>query len=189
MILLDTSYSTCPFTQLYLNLINKILENRFQEDLFSIATFSDILRFIYIRDFVSVPLTQQDLVCRGPTALYDSLGAFLKRIENFEEKIRANTEKHTVIVITDGHDTVSQFVREHDIETQIHLLRNQGWEFIFLGIHEQSISVGERLGFTHRILYEQTPRSFEAVSHRIIGFLETRDPFRDLDLRFGNMSI
>ena len=189
MILLDTSGSTARYIGLYLTLVNRVLEKRFEKDLFSIATFSDALRFIHVRSFVREPLRPEDISSKGSTALYDNLGVFLRKLQNFEEKLEITSGKRTVIVITDGLDTNSQFLRVHDVETQVKLLRDRGWEFLFLGVCPISMGTAGELGFPHRILYEQTPQSLEAVTDRILKFLETFDPVADLDLRFGNMSI
>ncbi|MBR2828835.1 MAG: VWA domain-containing protein [Bacilli bacterium] len=106
----------------------------------STILFSDKAEYLYEKKNVSsvLPLTKEDYVVGGCTALLDAVGLGIQRMEEFQK------EKVLFIIITDGYENASI---EYKKDTIKNLIKNHSnWEFIYIGADIDSYSTGGDLG-------------------------------------------
>lgn len=88
------------------------------------------------------PMTEEDYVAGGCTALLDAVGSTIHRIGTVHKYARPeDVPAHTlVVIITDGEENSSRF---YDYEDVRHMVEREklkyGWEFIFLGANMNAI--------------------------------------------------
>jgi uncharacterized protein with von Willebrand factor type A (vWA) domain len=112
---------------------------------FSIATFASTTKWVVSEtsvDFVE-PLTLADYQASGPTALYDTIGASIKKMENMEV-----LPVHPVIVVfTDGEDSCSTNYDAAKLKPMIEARRKLGWRFIAFVVGQEAVAATEAAGF------------------------------------------
>ena len=133
-----------------------------------------------IHDRVSVqnikPMTDEDYMVRGCTALLDAIGGAIHHIGNVHKYARAeDVPEHTMFVITtDGMENAS---RQYDSEKVKKMIERQkekyGWEFLFLGANIDAIETARHFGISEdrAVNYhsdsEGTQLNYEVVSEAI----------------------
>ena len=108
-----------------------------------------------IHDRVSVqnikPMTDEDYMVRGCTALLDAIGGAIHHIGNVHKYARAeDVPEHTRFVITtDGMENAS---RRYDSEKVKKMIERQkvkyGWEFLFLGANIDAVETARHFGIS-----------------------------------------
>lgn len=81
------------------------------------------------------PMTEEDYVAGGCTALLDALGNTIHRIGTVHKYARAeDVPVHTlVVIITDGKENASRYYDCEDVRHMVEREKSKyGWEFIFL---------------------------------------------------------
>lgn len=82
----------------------------------------------------------------GTTNLRDTIGeridALEKRLENWTQK-----PKVLIVVMTDGGDNASRAYTETQISSKLKIKNTDGWTFVYLGIDQNALDIGSRLGF------------------------------------------
>ncbi len=95
------------------------------------------------------PLTPEDYVVGGGTALLDAIGAAINKIckaqKNTAEPYRA--EKVLFVIITDGEENSSRIYSSKKVKEQIEYQKSKyGWEFVFLGANIDAVETAEKFG-------------------------------------------
>jgi len=107
--------------------------------LVSTVLFSDNYYYLHKRENIKNinKLTNRDYYVGGCTALYDALGNTI----NYFKKV--NTDKVLFIIITDGYENASLEFNKSKITK---LIKNSGFEFIYIGADIDSYSAGSDIG-------------------------------------------
>ena len=107
--------------------------------LVSTILFSDNYYYLHKRENIKniKHLTNRDYYVGGCTALYDALGNTI----NYFKKV--NTDKVLFIIITDGYENASLEFNKSKITK---LIKNSGFEFIYIGADIDSYSAGSDIG-------------------------------------------
>ncbi len=95
------------------------------------------------------PMTEEDYVTGGCTALLDAVGSTIHRIGTVHKYARPeDVPAHTMmVIITDGEENASQYYDYKDVQKMVEKEKSKyGWEFIFLGANMDAIQVAGKLG-------------------------------------------
>ncbi|MGN1094422.1 MAG: hypothetical protein ACI4SC_05525 [Candidatus Neoclostridium sp.] len=124
------------------------------------------------------PMTSDDYVVGGCTALMDALGAAICRIGKVRKYARAeDVPEHTIFVITtDGMENASVYYTAEQIKAKIkRQTEKYGWEFVFLAANIDAAVAAENIGIRKERAanYRHTPegvgKSFCVMSDVITG--------------------
>lgn len=120
------------------------------EVLVTTVLFDDTYTLLHDRKDIHTvsPLSPRDYRIGGTTALYDAIGITLHHIEN---KYRENGKKdgHVIVVITtDGMENASKEYSAFAIRSMIDRLKENGFEFIFLGANMDAAEVAKDFGIS-----------------------------------------
>ena len=140
--ILDKSGSMSGSEEHTISSFNEYLEknkNNKYTTLVSTVLFSDNYEYLYKRENIRdiKKLTNDDYYVGGCTALYDALGSTI----NYFKK--ANTDKVLFIIITDGYENASS---EYNKDKITKLIKNSGFEFIYVGADIDSYAAGSSIG-------------------------------------------
>ena len=95
------------------------------------------------------PMTEEDYVAGGCTALLDAIGGAIHHIGNIHKYARSeDVPQHTLFVITtDGMENASRLYDSREVKDMIQRQKKQhGWEFLFLGANIDAVTTADRLG-------------------------------------------
>jgi hypothetical protein len=87
-------------------------------------------------------LTRDIYEPRNSTALLDSMGKLLNRVEGN----RRPGERNIVVIITDGEENASHEYSRSQVFELVSKLRSEGVEFIFMGANQDAIKEGNKYG-------------------------------------------
>jgi len=112
------------------------------------------------------PFNNETYVPRGTTALLDAIGKGISTLK--ERKVK---DKVIVAVLTDGRENASKEYRKSDILSMISEQRKDNWEFIFLGVGEESIRDAQSIGFMgiDTMTFEPTSRGIKSGYKKMSG--------------------
>lgn len=117
------------------------------------------------------PLQTANYEVGGLTALYDAIGAGIKKIENVLQY--AGDRKVIFVISTDGEENASEKYTLHQIKKSIQMKRELGWEFLFLGANIDAIQAANTMGIPEERAVEYiadsigTEKNFYAMSEAI----------------------
>ena len=97
------------------------------------------------------PLTANDYLPGGSTALLDALGDTIHKIIDVQKSQSAEhrAEKVIFVIITDGQENSSRRFSAPEIKSLITSQQSEfGWEFIFLGANIDAVSTAARYGIS-----------------------------------------
>lgn len=97
------------------------------------------------------PMTEQDYVVGGCTALLDAIGGAIHHIGNIHKYAREeDVPEHTMFVImTDGMENASHCYSSRKVKYMIEREKEKyGWEFLFLGANIDAIETADRFGIS-----------------------------------------
>lgn len=141
--ILDQSGSMSGSEENTISSFNEYLEREKKnsyETRVSTILFSDTIHYLY--EGVDVhevsPLTKEDYVTSGCTALYDALGDGMKKMDSYRN------DKVLFIIITDGYENASREYKKDTIKKMIQHYSN--WEFIYIGADIDSFVAGGDIG-------------------------------------------
>lgn len=95
------------------------------------------------------PLTEDDYVTEGGTALLDAIGGAIHHIGNIHKYARAeDVPEHTIFIITtDGEENASQNYSSKKIKEMIKRQEEKyGWEFLFVAANIDAVETAESIG-------------------------------------------
>ena len=133
---------------------NSMIEKQKKEDgeaLVSTVLFDHLTEVIMDRVPIQdvKPLTEDDYIPRGTTALIDALGGAIHHIGNVHKYARdEDRPEHTLFVITtDGMENASHYYSSDDVKRMIKRQTDRyGWEFLFLGANIDAVETARRYG-------------------------------------------
>ena len=121
------------------------------ECLVSCVLFDNEQKVIYDRVPISevCPMTDNDYVLGGCTALVDALGLAVKHIGNIHKYAREeDIPEHTVFVITtDGMENASRIYSSEKVKKMVSKkTEKNGWEFLYLAANIDAVETGAAIG-------------------------------------------
>ena len=139
------------------DVVTTVLFNHFEDTLYSRLPIKLVPPLKYVAD--------------GGTALYDTLCNVIgntRRLQNYD---RECPEKTMVVIMTDGYDESSQYRKEKDVRDLITDCRKKGWEFIFLGVMNNTKKVASDLGIdpnnAERYCIDGISYNFESIERAL----------------------
>ena len=102
---------------------------------------------INIRDIR--PMTEEDYMVRGCTALLDAIGGAIHHIGNVHKYARNEDvpEKTVFVIITDGMENASKHYTADRVKQMIERQKTKyGWEFLFLGANIDAVETAKHFG-------------------------------------------
>lgn len=152
--ILDKSGSMAGMENDTIGGFNSMIEKQKGEDgqvLVSTVMFSNASEVIH--DRVSLdeikPLTRNDYVTGGMTALLDAIGGAIHHIGNIHKYARnEDVPEHTIFIITtDGMENASRNYSSDKIKAMIKRQEEKyGWEFLFVAANIDAVETAERIG-------------------------------------------
>ena len=97
------------------------------------------------------PLTEEDYVTRGSTALFDAVGSAIHHIGTIHKYARPeDVPAHTLFLITtDGMENASRRYNAEGIKEMIERQKSRyGWEFLFIGANVDAILTARSMGIS-----------------------------------------
>lgn len=185
--IIDRSSSVQPYALAYLETIDSIVQaqkNTNPKTLLTCALFNESIHYVC----VNVPLSNlnqlmniNDLKPCGMTAFYDNVSAIIRKLMGFFSLNRQKAP--TVIILTDGDDTCSKIVSLKQTALQISMAKAKGWQFIYLGITENSVRIGRELGCNTCILYTCSENGFAKIPATVAKLLDKKQiPDTNIDI-------
>ncbi len=122
------------------------------------------------------PMTREDYIARGCTALLDAIGDAIHHIGNIHKYAREeDVPEHTLFVITtDGMENASRRYDSDKVKKMIeHEKEKYGWEFLFLGANIDAVETAKRFGINedravnYHSDHEGTQLNYEVLSEAI----------------------
>ena len=94
------------------------------------------------------PLTKDDWIPRGTTALYDAIGKTIMTVKERHKKMKKKDRPKVIVcIVTDGMENDS---KEYNNKTIMNLINKQKekkkWGFIYLAANQDAFAVGSSLG-------------------------------------------
>jgi uncharacterized protein YegL len=94
------------------------------------------------------PLTKEDYVAGGMTAMLDAIGEVINKVQDRHDDLGAEKPEEVLFVITtDGEENSSRKFNKAQIEKMIkHQTNGHGWKFMFLGANMDAVKEAESIG-------------------------------------------
>ena len=94
------------------------------------------------------PLTRDDYVVRGCTALIDAIGATVSKIDAIHRYLRAEDVPANVmfVITTDGLENASREYTSDKVKKMIESKKEKGWEFLFIGANIDAVETAKHFG-------------------------------------------
>lgn len=153
--ILDKSGSMEPLTDDTVGGFNSLLKKQRGEDKAAIVTtvlFNDTSSVLHDRIPIAgvAPITTDDYCADGCTALYDAVGATIRKITSAQKNtVESERPARTLVVITtDGMENASRSYNAAQIRNLISERKECGWEFIFLGANIDSVKAAGDIGIS-----------------------------------------
>lgn len=172
--ILDRSGSMGPIRDDSIGGFNTFLEEQKQipgEALLTLVLFNEDYKVVYRSVPISEarPLTREDFVPGGSTALLDAIG---KTIIATGERLAAMPEdkrpgKVLVGILTDGEENASrEFSRSKIFDTITHQRERYAWEFAFLAVGQDAFAEAGRIGISKAMTVQfNSPKEYGSGSH------------------------
>lgn len=186
--IVDSSSSVQAYAQPYVNALNEIvqIQKRINPNTsLTCALFNERIQYLCvnhpIRD-LSDGISMQNFTPMGLTAFYDNVSVIIHNLLKFYKN--NNQTGPTVVILTDGEDTCSNRISPKRAALQIAMAKARGWQFIYLGVNENSLRIGRELGFNTCILYSCSSQGFSKIPEIMSLLLpKRRVPNVDVDIR------
>ena len=94
------------------------------------------------------PMTQEDYVAEGNTAMLDAVGLSVEHILSVHAGMKKEDvpSKTIAVIITDGYENSSRNFTYESVKSLIDSLSKKGWEFMFLGANIDVAKEAGRMG-------------------------------------------
>lgn len=94
------------------------------------------------------PMTREDYIVGGCTALYDAVGDAIMHIKNIHKYARQEDvpENTLFVIITDGMENASRTYHDKEIRRLIEKQKSCGWDFLFLGANINAAEAARNIG-------------------------------------------
>ncbi|UOX55247.1 vWA domain-containing protein [Dorea longicatena] len=136
--------------------------------------FDDEVDIIHDRFPVEIiePLTEKEYFVRGCTALLDTVGTAIEKMENVQRHLPEDHRAGKIIFVitTDGLENSSEHFTQDQIRRKIEAKKECGWEFLFLGANIDARKEAEKIGIARNrsVTYENDSEGI-AVNFRAVG--------------------
>ena len=136
--------------------------------------FDDEVDIIHDRFPVEIiePLTEKEYFVRGCTALLDTVGTAIEKMENVQRHLPEDHRAGKIIFVitTDGLENSSEHFTQDQIRRKIEAKKECGWEFLFLGANIDDRKEAEKIGIARNrsVTYENDSEGI-AVNFRAVG--------------------
>ena len=96
------------------------------------------------------PMTTADYIASGSTAMLDTVGEIINRVQDRHDELGAEKPDNVLFVITtDGEENSSHQFTKTQIEKMIkHQTNGHGWKFMFLGANMDAVKEAQSLGIS-----------------------------------------
>lgn len=131
---------------------NKLIEDQRAEPgkaWVSLTFFSTTVRNAYTAlplDRVQ-PMTNEDYVPQGGTALLDAQGVAIEATAKWLEETDEKPDNIIIITMTDGGENSSRDFTADQIKKLISLKEDEGWDFVYTGANQDAFQVGNAMGY------------------------------------------
>lgn len=119
------------------------------------------------------PMTRDDYIAAGCTALLDAVGRAIHHIGNVHKYARPeDVPEHTMFVITtDGMENASRRYTAEKVRKMIRRQRERyGWEFLFLGANIDAENTAEAFGISRdRAVNYHSDREGTKLNYEVLG--------------------
>lgn len=169
--ILDCSGSMGSFEKATISGYNEMLEKQQKttgEARLTTVLFNDEERILHDRIPLHGvrPITEEEYITSGCTALLDALGHTLERIADVQKYTAAEEKAEQVIfvIITDGYENSSKIYSYEQIHRLVFQAKEKGWEFIFMGANMDAIAEASRFGIdsSRSVTYYQDNKGIRA---------------------------
>lgn len=113
------------------------------------------------------PMTSKDYIAGGGTAMLDTIGEIINRVQDRHDELGAEKPDNVLFVITtDGEENSSRKFTKAQIEKMIkHQTNGHGWEFMFLGANIDAVKEAQDIGIsaTRAVSYDWTTMGTDAL--------------------------
>ena len=94
------------------------------------------------------PLTREDYVVRGCTALIDAIGVTVNKIDSIHRYLRPEDVPANVmfVITTDGLENASREYTSDKVKSMIESKKQKGWEFLFIGANIDAVETAKHFG-------------------------------------------
>ena len=147
------------------------------EALVTTVLFNNEIAYVHDRAGISSvrPMTDDDYVPAGTTALIDAIGETVRHISDIHKYAREeDIPEHTMFIITtDGLENASHRFSSDEVKKMIGEKKEEGWEFLFLGANIDAVETAKRFGISEdrAVTYlsdkEGTALNYEVMSDAV----------------------
>ena len=147
------------------------------EALVTTVLFNNEIAYVHDRAGISSvrPMTDDDYVPAGTTALIDAIGETVRHISDIHKYAREeDVPEHTMFIITtDGLENASHRFSSDEVKKMIVEKKEEGWEFLFLGANIDAVETAKRFGISEdrAVTYlsdkEGTALNYEVMSEAV----------------------
>ena len=147
------------------------------EALVTTVLFNNEIAYVHDRAGISSvrPMTDDDYVPAGTTALIDAIGETVRHISDIHKYAREeDVPEHTMFIITtDGLENASHRFSSDEVKKMIGEKKEEGWEFLFLGANIDAVETAKRFGISEdrAVTYlsdkEGTALNYEVMSEAV----------------------
>ncbi|MCQ2798694.1 MAG: VWA domain-containing protein [Bacilli bacterium] len=133
---------------------NSILKKQREEGNVRVTTtlFNTELKMVHDgKDIKDVkPLTSEDYIPHGCTALYDAIGFTISRVTASQSLLEEDKKpsKTLMVITTDGYENSSREFTKKSVKALIEAKKACGWEFLFLGANIDAAETAEGFGIS-----------------------------------------
>ncbi len=156
VVVLDKSGSMHGLTDDTIGGFNSLIEKQKEENegqvYVTTVLFNENIEIVHNAVLINnvLPLTRQDYVSSGTTALFDAVGMAIKnedeRILKLSRSKRKLPKNTLIVVITDGYENASKNYNYDSIRKLIQQRKEQGVNFMFVGANIDSDDFAEKIG-------------------------------------------
>lgn len=189
--ILDKSGSMCDLVEDTIGGFNSLIEKqKAQEDDCKVTTVLFDNTMSTVHDRVSLdevePMTDDDYVPFGCTALIDAIGSTVEHIEKIHKYARREDvpESTMFVIITDGLENASHIYSSGKVKKMIEKRKEKdGWEFLFIGANIDSVETARGFGINedraidYRADHSGTKVVYETVS-KAVGCMRASRPLQ-----------
>ena len=100
------------------------------------------------------PMSAEDYIPMGCTALYDSVGSTITHISSVHKYIRKEDvpDKTVFVIITDGYENASKEFSHEALKRLIDEKKQKdNWEFMFIGANIDAVQTAESIGISREM--------------------------------------
>ena len=178
---IDKSGSMSRLTNDTIEGFNGFVESQKDDTKTTLTTVLFDISWKILHDGVDVyevePMTKKDYIAGGGTALLDTLGDTINRVQDRHDELGENKPDNVLFVITtDGEENSSCKFTKTQIEKMIkHQTNGHGWKFMFLGANMDAVKEATSIGISqaNTISYTWNSQGTDALYRSVSDIVTT----------------